>query len=390
MSSPAAASSLSFRLDWLPGVLYGVFMLANAPTGFLLPIFFAEELHFSGNQIGILFALQAITGVLASFPAGLGNDRVTSRSLAALALVSMGIGLVLMTIVKSFTPYIAVFFLWAISNNLFRTSLDVQVLKTDQGDRTGSRLGLYHGGRFLGLTLGMIGGGYVLSKLDFSRGLIVIAVVSFLMTMFVLQLAPTRIAPVRWADYRADFSDRRAFYFAAWLFLFATHWGPEQTCYSLFLRQDLHLNLVQIGWYMSGEFAAILATFALVANRFNQTKHMSRYAIAGLFFSGLGHIGMVIPWVTPSVAFRVVHGVGDGLIMMVMYVGIARLFEVERLGGNAGLINLAAMAGSVFGALVAGPVGERFGYALPLWISGVLTLLLMVPIVFRGRLLHRR
>ncbi len=390
MSSPAAASSSSFRLDWLPGVLYGVFMLANAPTGFLLPIFFAEELHFSGNQIGILFALQAITGVLASFPAGLGNDRVTSRSLAALALVSMGIGLVLMTIVKSFTPYIAVFFLWAISNNLFRTSLDVQVLKTDQGDRTGSRLGLYHGGRFLGLTLGMIGGGYVLSKLDFSRGLIVIAVVSFLMTMFVLQLAPTRIAPVRWADYRADFSDRRAFYFAAWLFLFATHWGPEQTCYSLFLRQDLHLNLVQIGWYMSGEFAAILATFALVANRFNQTNHMSRYAIAGLFFSGLGHIGMVIPWVAPSVAFRVVHGVGDGLIMMVMYVGIARLFEVERLGGNAGLINLAAMAGSVFGALVAGPVGERFGYALPLWVSGVLTLLLMVPIVFRGRLLHRR
>jgi predicted MFS family arabinose efflux permease len=285
--------------------------------------------------------------------------------------------------VKVFFPYLFVFFFWAMANNLFRTSMDVQVLKTDTGDRTGTRVGLYHGGRFLGLTIGMIIGGYLLSALDFEKGLAVVAAISFALVAPALRLAPTKIARVRLADYKADFSDRRVVFFAVWLFLFATHWGPEQTCYGLFLRQALHLNLVQIGWYMAAEFFAAILTFAAVANKFNDTKRILAFAVAGLAFSGVGHIGMVFPPVAVSVLFRAIHGVGDGIIMMVMYVGVARLFDLERLGGNAGLVNLSAMAGSVLGALLAGPIGQRFGYALPLWVSGVITLALIAPILLR-------
>lgn len=383
MASPAPTTYSPFRMDWLPGVLYCVFMLSNAPTGFLLPIFFSEQLHFNGNQIGVLFALQAVTGVLASFPAGLGNDRVTSRSLAAVALALQSVGLILMATVKVYFPYLFVFFFWAIANNLFRTSMDVQVLKTDTGERTGSRLGVYHGGRFVGLALGMIGAGYWLTVLDFEKGLIAVAVLSFLLILVVRRLVPTRIGRTRLADYKADFSNPTVWLFAIWLFLFATHWGPEQTCYGLFLRKNLHLNLVQIGWYMSAEFAAIVVTLILVAKKFNRTDNLFAFTVVGLLGSGIGHVGMVVPIVAVSVIFRTVHGIGDGIIMLVMYVGVARLFNLERLGGNAGLVNLSVMLGSIFGALVAGPLGAAYGYGLPLWASGVVTLTLIAPIVFR-------
>ncbi len=71
---------------------------------------------------------------------------------------------------------------------------------------------------------------------------------------------------------------------------------------------------------------------------------------------------------------RLVHGVGDGLMFLVTYYGIARLFAVERLGGNTGFVAMATMLGYVFGALVYGPAGEAWGYGVPLVASGLIAL----------------
>jgi len=40
-------------------------------------------------------------------------------------------------------------------------------------------------------------------------------------------------------------------------------------------------------------------------------------------------------------------------------------------------------AGMVAGAIVAAPAGEYFGYEHPIWISGVVLLLLGIPLVVR-------
>jgi MFS family permease len=163
--------------------------------------------------------------------------------------------------------------------------------------------------------------------------------------------------------------------------LFATHWGAEYTSYALFLREDLGLSKIAMGWYMSGEFGAILLTTLLVGKRLRGNGWMIPAAVAGLVFSGIGHIGMTLEPVPLSFGFRCLHGVGDGLIFLLFYVGIARLFKIERLGGNAGLLNLATLVGMVIGSLVFGPVGEAFGYAIPFWISGGLMLVLIAPLL---------
>ena len=374
-----AAGPDRFTADWLPAVLSGAYMLVTSVTNFFLTVYFSEQLGFSGRQIGILYAIGAVTGMLASFPAGMGNDRVTSRTLVALGLACQGAGFALMALVQSFAPYVFIYFLGALAGNLFRISLDVQVLTLDRGSGTGRRVGLYLAWRFLGLTLGTAGAGYVLAWLDFRVSLIVTAVTCLVLSLtLVRRLAPTRVDHVRLSDYRGDFLAPRVLFFAGWWFLFSTHWGAESTSYGLFLRQVLHLDLVEMGWFMAAEFATLLVSVVLVGKKLDRPESLRRIILAGLFLSGLGHVGMIYPAVSLSLGFRMLHGLGDGLLSLILFVGLARLFPAGHLGGNTGLLNLVMMLGTVLGSLGYGPLGERFGYAFPLWASGATTLLLVV------------
>ena len=54
---------------------------------------------------------------------------------------------------------------------------------------------------------------------------------------------------------------------------------------------------------------------------------------------------------------RGLHGFGDGLILMEMYTTVARLFHVDRIGGNSSLIALVTTLGTLAGSLVFGPLG---------------------------------
>jgi MFS family permease len=369
------------RTNGICFLLIGGFLLITSPTNFFLPVFFREDLGFTDSQIALLYSIQAVTGMLAAFPCGMGNDRVKSRDLIGVSLLVTAIGYVLMGTVRGFVPYLFVYFALTIAVSVFRLSLDIQMLKTDTGKDSGYRFGLYQAFRFGGLVIGTSVAGYILVKLHFSTTLIVIAALIFGLILISRLLPPTLIAHVRLSDYRADFSDPRVIFFAAWMGIFALHWGAEYTCYGLFLRHNLGLSLVGMGWYMSAEFAGILLT-VLVAGRYaDKPDKLKVLTILGLVTSGLGHVGMVIPTISISVLFRSIHGIGDGFIFIVFYVGILRLFALEHLGGNTGIINLMQMVGSIIGSVLSALAGEAFGYGYPLIVTGILTVLLIVPIL---------
>ncbi|MBZ0272302.1 MFS transporter [bacterium] len=384
MNAPASiapASPFENRSALFPAVLMGSFSVITAASNFYLAVFFEEQLGFSGLQIGVLFALQAVTGMLTAFPAGFGNDRVTSRTLVGIALLMQAAGFWMMSAVVTFPVFIGAFFVWAFSHFLFKTSLDVHVLKTGERATSGTRLGLYLIGRFIGLAFGTVAAGYIIDALDFVPTLWITAGLCLLLALSARLLAPTPLSAAPVKQYMKDFSDPRALLFAGWLFLFTTHWGAEFTCYGLFLRKSLGLTYGQMGWYMTAEFVAIVVVLVAFRHRMNEGLPLKGLAVAGLCMSGFGHIGMVFGGTVFSVAARTVHGFGDGIMMLIMYVGVARLFRVERMGGNAGLVQLALMSGNVVGALVFGPMGSRMGYGVPFVVSGIVIVALALPLV---------
>lgn len=368
------------RRDLLPGLLMGMYMVGNAVTTMWLPVYF-DILGYTGTQIGVLFSSYAAASLMAALPAGLGNDRLTSRVLVPAALVLQGATLFLMGLVELYPAYLLVYFAYSFGNNSFRISMEMQLLKTDTGQHTGSRVSAFVAWRFGGLAVGMFVIGYLLDKLDFPRTFYLSAACCLALLVPALFLQPTRPAKSKLRMYLKDLKNRRVLLFVGWLFLFTTHWGVENTCYSLFLRKDLELSLIQMSWYISGEFFAIILTALLLAPRMNRLKRLTSLGIFGLALSGIGQIGMVYPQVWISFAFRSLHGVGDGAITILMYLGLARLFNIERLGGNSGVINLAMTAGMIAGALIAGPLGGAVSYSLPIWTSGVLVLLLAGPVL---------
>jgi len=367
--------------DWLPPVLTGILMFTGSLATFYLPVYLKEQLGYSGFKIGVIFAVQAVAGVIIILPAGLGNDRITCRNLVRASLLFLAIGFILMGMVKAFWLFMGATFVHTASTHLFRMSLDVQVLKTDSGEETGKRIGLYQAFRFGGIGVGTVLAGYLLTWIDFKQTFFLSAFICLLLILPARFLPPTPVGKQKFSDYKADFSQPKILFFAIWLLLFATHWGAEFTSYGLFLRQDLALSTSKMGWYMSGEFIAIFITTLIIGKRLKGDGWLLPFTIIGLTLSGAGHIGMIFKPLEFSFAMRTLHGVGDGLIFLVFYIGIARLFKVERLGGNAGLLNLATMIGLILGALVYGPMGENWGYGAPMWISGILILALIPPII---------
>ncbi len=372
------------KRDLYPAALHGAYSFISSASNFFLPIFFREQLGFSGAQIGALYALQAVTGILASFPAGWGNDRITSRSLVATGLAIQSASFILMALIKPFPFYFVVFFFWAMAFNLYRISMDVQILKTDHGEGFAKRVLTFQAVRFSGLALGTALAGYIIAKFDFRFCLFAMAAACLALTVFARLLHPTPVAKPDLKEYGADIRQPKIILFALWFFAFSLHWGAEMTCYGLFLRNYLHLDMVGLGWYMTGEFGIMSVCFftLLRYRRVFQRQSIRSIAVTGMLLSALGSFGMLAHPPQLSFAFRMIHGVGDGFILLILYLRVARLFEIERMGGNTGFLNLAAMAGMSCGALIFSPVGDHFGYSIPFIASGILLTLLAVPPMF--------
>jgi MFS family permease len=373
------------RADWFPVAVLSLYTVAVSITTFFVTVFFKEAMGFSAFQIGLLISVQAMTGILAAFPAGAGNDRFSSHLLITGSLLVQALCFIALTTARSFFTVALFYMTWGLFSWVFRLSMDVYFLKTDTRNAIGRRIGFYQSWRFIGMIAGAVGTGYIIDGLNFSGAFTIVAGVCGALALVSVFVPATEVARVRLADYRADFSNRRVLFFSFWMLLFASHWGAEQTCYALFLRDDLGLSFRGLGWYFAAEYLAIITALILAGKAVGGRLSFRRLAVWGLLLSGLGNMGMVIKPVAVSVLFRAVHGLGDGFMVVILYYGIARLFSLTHLGGNTGLVHLFSMVGYIIGAMIYSPIGEAYGYGHPLWISGLLTLLLAISVVIPRR-----
>ncbi len=373
---------LYIREDVLPSLLSGAYAFLTSLTYFFLPLFLKDQLKFSGTKIGILYAGLSITGIIVAFPIGFFNDLFTPRLLILLSLITTAVSLWGQAAITHFIPFFFIFLLFGVSNNIFRTSLDALLFKSGKEETGATRYGLYNSMRMVGFTIGAVCAGHYLAAGDFPAMLKILGVLSLLLmlTYPLLSFIPGK----RWElfNYRQDFLKKEVIVFSAWLFFFTLHWGAESTSYGLFLRHHLNLQLAGIGYYMAGEFLAVALASFYCGKLYDRGVSVERLLYPGLIASGLGHIMMVYPDVMVSFVWRVIHGIGDGVVMLIMYVGIGRLFHVDRVGGNASLIYLVTLIGSFAGALICGPLGERLGYWVPLALSGVITMLLLPLLIW--------
>ncbi len=367
---------------WLPSFFILVLSFLMAGVYFFLPLHLKHHLHFSGWQIGVLYGAASLNALLVTFPLGVAGDRYPLVYLLRGGLLLSGLCLWGLGRIQGFWPYLAAFWGFGLGLHGFRIALDTVLFKS-VGHSSVRALSHYNSWRMAGMMLGTLLGGLLFYRLGFAVSLQLLAVVPLLLLLPTFWLPRLQVHHSPLWQYGRDFCHGPVLFFAAWLFLFCLHWGAETTSYGLFLQENLGLSPQGMGFYMAAEFGVLALTAYLYGHVwFGRLSPLTFLSLA-LLTSGIGHILMTIPHVALSLAWRLVHGFGDGLILMESYTTIARLFQVERMGGNSSLISLVSVSGSFAGALLFGPLGAAWGYQWPLILSGCISLAL-IPMAFRG------
>jgi len=349
-------------------------------TFFYFPIYL-KSIGFTGFQIGILMSIFSITGLLMIFPVGILNDRVISRNLIIASFIIASICYSAVIITDIFGLMIIIFFFIGLFANLSSTSINSLIYKTIEHSKARA-LGNLTFWRSLGSAFGIIISSFILIKLQFYYLFIFTAILSIILALFSLKLPKTKTKFVSLIEYKTNFFRKEVLLFASIMFLNAIHWGAEQTSYSLFLKTNLSLGWIGMGLYMSIPIFILAFVAKKMGIKLSKKKNFNNILMTGLFFSGIGHMLMAITPLTISFLFRILHEIGDAMIMVVMMVGVAKLFKKENIGGESALFGLTTIISVFIFSMIFGSLGEHYGYHIPIFVSGI-TSLLAIPLVFK-------
>ena len=103
---------------------------------FFLPLHLKNNLHFSGLEIGILYAAASLNALLVTFPLGVAGDRYPLLPLLRGALLLSGLCLWGLGHLRDYLPYLVAFWGFGLGLHAFRIALDTLVFKS-----TGAELG---------------------------------------------------------------------------------------------------------------------------------------------------------------------------------------------------------------------------------------------------------
>jgi EmrB/QacA subfamily drug resistance transporter len=156
------------------------------------------------------------------------------------------------------------------------------------------------------------------------------------------------------------------------------------------LSRDLHSSLADIQWVATGymlALAAVIPVSGWAAGRFGA----KRLWIASVILFTLGSVLCGLAWSTESlVAFRVLQGIGGGMIMPVGQMVLARAAGPARLGRVMSVVGLAMILAPIFGPTIGGLLIDHLDWRwifyvnVPVGIVGVAMGMRLLPKVEDG------
>ena len=142
----------------------------------------ARATGLSVEQIGIIFAAQALVNVLLRVPFGHLSDRADRGIMSALGLLACAVALVLTGISDTMTALTMCAGLLGAGMGLTFTALSSLIAVVMPSGQRGLGMGLYNSCIYLGMMLSSASMGLVIKKSGFGTGFVIAGVVTFVMT----------------------------------------------------------------------------------------------------------------------------------------------------------------------------------------------------------------
>lgn len=344
----------------------------------------------SDAMVGTVMGFYSISALVLMIPLGVLSDRVSPKRVLLGGAALLFMHLVGLRIAQAWYAFLALAALGGLSWAIFQTVLLALFLKVVSPTQRGVKIAVYQMGSYLGFGLGPLLAGSLWGDADYVRMLGFAVAGAALLIVLVLTLQDSDPIRFNLGDYRKDLKQPRALVFLAVWMLYATHFGVEQTSYTLLMRHDLGFTSAQVGWtYMAvGLWMAVMAP--ATGRGFDARQSVVWLLALGLVVSSIFQ-GLTAYAQTPSqmIAVRVMHTTGDVPVILAMGIMTAAFFPQGRLGGHSAVVYAVRTLGVFAGNYAAGLVIPLVGYRGTFVASGVLVLvgsLVLLPWI--RRVLH--
>ncbi|HXN38747.1 MAG TPA: MDR family MFS transporter [Solirubrobacteraceae bacterium] len=152
------------------------------------------------------------------------------------------------------------------------------------------------------------------------------------------------------------------------------------------LSRELHSSISQIQWVVTGyilSLAAVIPVTGWAARRFGAKRV---YMVSLVLFTGGSALCAAATSTTGLVFFRVLQGVGGGMIMPVGQLIMAQVAGPKRMGRVMGIVAMPAMLAPILGPVVGGAILQNFHWS---WIFLVNLPIGVIAFILGWRMLPR-
>ncbi|MEB3292219.1 MAG: MFS transporter [Synechococcales bacterium] len=354
-------------------------LLSQIGTGFTMfyaPIFFVNQLGLSATIVGIGLGAGAISGVLGRFLGGamaddpsLGRRKALLLSAVISAIAAFGLASSI-----NFTTFLLGTLLANLGSGIYwpvTEAVVADVVKSDQ------RTAAYSVVRFadnVGLGLGVVLGGWLITVFQAYRALFMVDGISFLVFFVVIYLAipetqPAECRKLHWQGWQQALSDRALLLYVSINTCFTAWIAQIQSTIPLYFSNFIHPGAIPKGFdaqFLSFLFSLFLGISILVQFPLSRQLQRFRHVQVLMLSASLWIVGFACVWGTAALSAQAkwwaMVAMGILAIATTVYLPVASAlvadFAPESLRGVYAAINSQCWA---LGYLIAPPIG---GWAL--------------------------
>ncbi|MBI5075822.1 MAG: MFS transporter [Nitrospirae bacterium] len=351
----------------------------------VLPLF-ATHLGAGPSGVGMVAAVSAFTGIIASIPAGMLSDRWGRKRMLVISSVVFGTAPFLYLFVTTIWQLAIVRFYHGFATALF-IPVSMALISDMFSNKRGERLGWFSTSTLLGRFGAPIAGGTLLGVFagdpDVSfRAVYLVCGAAGALTLLLSFRIPATHEKSRtqqsWTEtllaFRSVVSHRAilitALVEAAILFAY----GTFETFIPLYAREH-GISTYEIGIFLSSQVITLAITKP-VMGRFSDRHGRRPQIIAGALLGALSIAAFSLASsFLPMLAFSILFGLSLSVVTSATSAYIADLSRKETHGSAMGLLGSVMDIGHTTGPLAAGIVASSFGYRISFVSASVVLIL---------------
>lgn len=344
----------------------------------------------SDMEIGIAIGVYSLSSMVLMLPMGAFSDFFSPKRTILTGSLFLAAYIAGLLLARSFFWIVVVILIGGLGIASLVVVTESLYLKLFGREKRGIRVAFYQMSTYLGFGLGPLVGGFLINSGPAQLFTVALcgAGLIFLLGLFLADFEPLDFA-IR--EYRSDILQFKPLLLIACIMVLGTHFGVEQTSFSLLMQEKLDFSSQKIGFIFAGIGLWMAAIVPFIGWLHDRREDVFLFFLGGLAVSGFFQV--ITAWAfdfKSLLAIRLLHTLGDAVAMLELSVLLAVFFPAHRLGGNSGLLYALRTLAIFLAALLSGAINLHFGYGASFLANGAFVLCFVIATVLFIACGHKR